>query len=241
MRYAIFSDIHGNLEALHAVFKAYKDERIDKFICLGDIVGYGANPNECVTYVRSTDSACVAGNHDCAAVDINRAGAFNNNAYQAILWTAGQLEEKAKIYLKGLKLVYEDKEVICLHGTLDAPGNFDYMFSIEDAVLTFKRMKKSICFVGHTHIPMIFYSLGTKTGIIEQPQVMLSRAAKYICNVGSIGQPRDRHADAAYCVYDAGKKLVEIKRIAYNISQTQEKIIRAGLPEFLANRLEKGR
>jgi putative phosphoesterase len=241
MRYGIFSDIHSNLEALEAVIKAYRKEKIDKYLCLGDVVGYGANPNECVEAARSLAAMVVAGNHDWAAMGLFSSELFNEDARSAILWTAGQLSEASKDFLRNLQLVHELEDFTLVHGSLNDPQDFNYLMNTEDCRETFGLMSHDICFVGHTHVPVFYIKdeVG-HTGYKDIQKISLEPGKKYIVNVGSVGQPRDSIPQAAFCVWDSEKREVEIKRVAYDVFSARQKIIDKGLPEFLGNRLLTG-
>jgi predicted phosphodiesterase len=242
MRYGIFSDIHANLEAFRAVIKVYATESIDEFLCLGDIVGYAANPCECLQEVRTLTKINIAGNHDWAGADLFSVDYFNPLAKEAILWTSSLLSNSEKRFLKSLPLVFQNQVLTLVHGSLDAPGDFNYLVDAYAARQTFKFLKTQICFVGHSHVAGIF--LFDTQGFIsyrEENRLTLKAGYKYIVNVGSIGQPRDDDPAAAYCIYDTDKKTVEIKRISYDILTARKKIISAGLPRFLADRLLSGR
>ncbi|MBU4304171.1 MAG: metallophosphatase family protein [Candidatus Omnitrophica bacterium] len=240
MRYGIFSDVHGNLEALEAVLKAYKHESIDRFICLGDIVGYGADPSQCLSAIQRLNADIIAGNHDWGVAGIS-IEAFNIYAKEAILWTRERLSAKDKEFLEHLPLQYIDENIECVHGALHHPDIFPYLHTIEQAREDFNLMKRPVAFLGHTHIPQVFTFAAGKAQALRRQRVLLSVGKLCICNVGSVGQPRDGIPLASYCIFDTKKKLVEIKRIKYNIIQAQSKIKDACLPEFLATRLGQGR
>ncbi len=238
MRYGIFSDIHSNLEALEAVIKAYRKEKIDKYLCLGDVVGYGANPNECVEITRSIAAMTVAGNHDWAAVDLSSSELFSEDAKVAILWTSRQLSDNSRDLLKTLKLVDELDNFVLVHGSLNEPQDFNYLLNINDCQATFQLLQFNICFVGHTHVPITFVKdKQGKTHYEDVPKISIEPGNKYVINVGSVGQPRDSVPEAAYCVWDTEKLEVEIKRTPYDVFIARQKIIDKGLPEFLGNRL----
>lgn len=156
MRYGIFSDIHSNIEALDAVFEAYKKEAIDKYLCVGDVVGYASNPNECIDRVKFLAKAQVAGNHDRAAVNLFSVDYFNPFAREAISWTSRNLNDNSRYFLESLKLLYKNEDLTLVHGTLVNPEEFDYMTDVEVARETFEILEANICFVGHTHIAGIF-------------------------------------------------------------------------------------
>jgi putative phosphoesterase len=241
MRYGIFSDIHSNLEALQAVIKAYENEGIDKYICIGDIVGYGANPNECLEITRNLTQFIVAGNHDRAAVNMFSREFFNEDAKETILWTSKQLSVDSQNFLQNLKLVYELDNFVIVHGSLNHPQDFNYLLNVNDCHLTFKLMQCNVCFIGHTHVPVVY--IKDKLGNTHYEDTSLLKIEpdnKYIINIGSVGQPRDSIPKAAYCIWDTQKQEVEIKRCLYDVFMARQKIIDKGLPEFLGNRLLVG-
>ena len=241
MRYGIFSDIHSNLEAFEAVIKAYQKEKIDKYLCLGDIVGYGANPNECVELLRALPAVTVAGNHDWASVDSLSLENFNDNAKEAVIWTKSRLSETNKNFLRGLELVYSRDNYVLAHGSLNEPGNFNYLLNINDSRLSFELLKSQVCFIGHTHIPVVF--VRNEQGAIHYEdidKIKLEPGNKYVINAGSVGQPRDSITGAAFCVWDTEKSEVEIKRAPYDVIMARQKIVDNGLPPFLGDRLLTG-
>ncbi len=242
MRYGIFSDVHANLEALEAVLVAYKKEAIDEFIYGGDIVGYGANPKECITRVKAIAKVAVAGNHDWASVDLFPTTYFNPLAAQAVSWTRQNLDPADEQFLKSLQLIFKNADLTLVHGTLHNPEEFDYMMDGYAADQTFEILETDICFLGHSHLPGFFIQDKDKRiSYQEKGTLAIEKDKQYIVNVGSVGQPRDHNPDAAYCIYDTDKKRVEIKRIKYDIETARKKIINAGLPEFLGDRLLSGK
>jgi len=242
MRYGIFSDIHSNLEALEAVVAAYKKESIDAYLCVGDIVGYAANPNECSRITASLAQNCVAGNHDWASLDKFPVEYFNPAAAKAIHWTKERLSQNSVSYLSSLKLVYKNDDLTLAHATLKEPQEFDYLTGCLAAEGSFRLLTNRICFVGHTHLPAIL--IQDKKGSSRQGaglECRIEEGSRYIINVGSVGQPRDGDPRAAYCVYDTLAKEVSIKRAGYDAGSARDKIIGAGLPPFLGERLLEGR
>jgi predicted phosphodiesterase len=242
MRYGIFADVHSNLEALESVLAAYKTESIDKYLCVGDVVGYAANPHECIAKIKTLAMVTVAGNHDWAAVNLFSSGYFNQLARQAISWTGRNLNGEDKHYLESLKLLYKNEDLTLVHGTLHNSGDFDYMTDRSAARETFGSLETDVCFVGHSHVTGIFVK--DSDGRIDyrvDNKLNLEDGKKYIVNVGSVGQPRDGNPKAAYCIYDTKKKELRIKRVSYDIKAASRKIIDAGLPPFLAERLFVGR
>lgn len=242
MRYGIFSDIHSNLEALEAVIHAYKKEGIDRYFCLGDVVGYAADPAECAEKVRILSSVTIAGNHDYACVGLFSLDYFNPLAKEAIIWTNRNITEKEYNFLAGLKLTFKNKEFTLAHGTLDRPEEFNYMTGDLAASSSFESLDNNLCFVGHTHIPGIF--VRSHKGEIRyqsKAEAVIKEGNKYIINTGSVGQPRDGDPKAAYCVYDTKKKTVKVKRVSYDAQAARKKIVDHGLPASLGERLLIGR
>jgi len=241
MRWGIFSDIHSNLEALEAVIKAYKSEAIDIYLCLGDIVGYGANPIECIQIIKDIAQVAIAGNHDWAVAGLFSLGYFNDWAKKAVLWTQKKIDLANRDFLASLRLIYQNEDLVLVHGSLQRPEEFNYMLDSSRAAKTFALARRSICFLGHTHSPGVFIQ-DEQGGVGYQAEVRfkLQRGYRYIVNVGSVGQPRDRNNKASFCIFDTTKQEVLIKRIAYDIKSAQAKIAAAGLPQFLAARLSAG-
>ncbi|MFH0826693.1 MAG: metallophosphoesterase family protein [Candidatus Omnitrophota bacterium] len=242
MRYGIFSDVHSNLEALDAVIDAFKKEDINTYLCAGDLVGYAANPNECIERVLGLKPVIVAGNHDGGAVHLFPSDYFNQWAAVALSWTARCLTEKNKSLLLSLKLVYKNEDLTLVHGTLNDPADFHYLVDSSDAQASFRLLTTDVCFIGHTHRPGLF-SKDAQVHVRYQEDSFLRMAPghKYIVNVGSVGQPRDGSPLASYCIYDSQKKEIMIKRLDYDRETAKRKIEDAGLPHFLGERLLVGR
>lgn len=242
MRYGIFSDVHSNLEALDAVIKAYSQEEIDQYLCVGDVVGYAADPKACIDKVKALAMLTVAGNHDWASVNLFSIDYFNPAAKKAILWTKQNLDQSCKNFLETLKLTFVNQDLTLVHGTLEDPENFYYMMDSFRVALTFGLLKTNLCFVGHSHIAGVFAQKEDGSiDYLEDPHINIKDKNKYIINVGSVGQPRDGDSRAAYCIYDSDKKEAWIKRTSYDVAASAQKIIDAGLPKFLAERLSVGR
>jgi diadenosine tetraphosphatase ApaH/serine/threonine PP2A family protein phosphatase len=240
MRLAILSDIHANLEALEAVLADAHERRCTQFVCLGDVVGYNANPSECLDRVRQLDCPVVKGNHDEEATLSSSSEHFNELAERAIEWTRGALADSDKEWLRSLPLQKRVNDFTIVHATLDTPGHWGYVFSNLDAVSSFTYQRTPICFFGHTHVPMVFVR---DQGIRQQrnEHVRIEPGKKYFINAGSVGQPRDGNWRAAYCIYDVANNLVELVRVKYDVATAQKKISKAGLPQLLAERLAIGR
>jgi predicted phosphodiesterase len=241
VRFAIFSDIHANLEALEAVLEDARERKCTHFVCLGDVVGYNSNPHECVERMRKMDCPIVKGNHDEQASLIESSRDFNELAEQAMAWTRDNLTADDKEWLRGLPLQRQVGDFTIVHATLDTPEQWGYVFNNLDAAASFTYQHTTVCFFGHTHVPIAFIrdDNGIRRVRIERLQIEMSK--KYFINAGSVGQPRDSDWRAAYCVYDTEENVVEQHRVKYDLPAAQKKIIKAGLPELLAHRLSLGR
>jgi predicted phosphodiesterase len=241
VRFAIFSDIHANLEALEAVLEDARERKCTHFVCLGDVVGYNANPHECVERMRKMDCPIVKGNHDEQASLIESSRDFNELAEQAMAWTRDNLTADDKEWLRGLPLQRQAGDFTIVHATLDTPEQWGYVFNNLDAAASFTYQHTAVCFFGHTHVPMAFIrdDNGIRRVRIERLQIEMSK--KYFINAGSVGQPRDSDWRAAYCVYDTEENIVEQHRVKYDLATVQQKIVNAGLPRLLAERLAIGR
>ncbi len=240
MRFAVFSDIHANLEALEATLADANERKCTHFVCLGDVVGYNANPHECVERVCAMDCPIVKGNHDEQASLIESSRDFNELAEQAISWTREHLTDQDKDRLRELRLQRQVRDFTIVHATLDTPGQWGYVFNSLDAAASFTYQHTAVCFFGHTHMPMAFVrDEGVKRLKVEH--LRIEPAKKYFINVGSVGQPRDGDWRAAYCIYDVDANDVEQRRVRYDVATAQKKISEAGLPPLLAERLAIGR
>ncbi len=242
MRYGIFADVHSNLEALDAVIVAYKKESIDQYLCVGDVVGYAANPKECIEMVQALAAITVSGNHDWASVDLFSVDYFNELAREAIFWTKEKLDGRDRCFLESLKLIYKNEDLTLVHATLGHPQEFNYMNNTYIAEETFRKLKTGICFVGHSHVPGVFIKdQNERIAYLEGETFDIQRDQRYIVNAGSVGQPRDGEPRAAYCILDTERREILIKRAGYDIESARKKIISAGLPGFLGDRLLNGR
>ncbi|HEX4639660.1 MAG TPA: metallophosphoesterase family protein [Chthoniobacterales bacterium] len=240
MRYAIFSDVHANLEALEAVMTDAQEQKCTHYVCLGDVVGYNANPHECVALIRELDCPTVKGNHDEQASLAESSRDFNEMAEAAINWTRDHLDDADKMWLRDLKLQRQVRDFTIVHATLDTPEQWGYVFNNLDAAASFTYQHTAVCFFGHTHVPMAFVR---DDGVqrLRIDKLRIEPGNKYFINVGSVGQPRDGEWRAAYCIYHADSAVVEQRRLKYDLERAQKKIIDAGLPRLLAERLAAGR
>jgi diadenosine tetraphosphatase ApaH/serine/threonine PP2A family protein phosphatase len=241
LRYALISDIHSNLEALVAVVDALRTEAVDKYVCLGDIVGYAANPNECVEIVRDLSDVTILGNHDSAVVGATGIEGFNPLAAKAVLWTSDTISAQNREYLNSLAASAELEGALLVHSSPSNPTMWRYIFSIDDAKMEFHHFKHDICVVGHSHQPLTFIQFRDSVIAEMRPTVEIEKGNRYIINVGSVGQPRDLDPRAAYGLYDSRQRTLTVKRIEYDVQTTRQKIIEAGLPQFLGDRLVAGR
>jgi diadenosine tetraphosphatase ApaH/serine/threonine PP2A family protein phosphatase len=240
MRFAIFSDLHANLEATEAVLADARERNCTDFVCLGDVVGYNANPHECVEIVQEMACPVVKGNHDEQATLAGSSRGFNALAETAINWTREHLTNEDKEWLRELGLTRRVRDFTIVHATLDTPEQWGYVFNSLDAVASFTYQHTTVCFFGHTHVAGAFVrDDGVKKMKVDQ--LTIEETKKYFINVGSVGQPRDGDWRAAYCIYDIEKNVVEQRRVKYDLVTAQKKIIQAGLPHLLADRLELGR
>ncbi|HEX4666582.1 MAG TPA: metallophosphoesterase family protein [Chthoniobacterales bacterium] len=240
MRYALLSDIHANLEALDAVLADARAQSCTDFVCLGDVVGYNANPGECVQRIQELECPVVKGNHDEQASIVMSTEGFNELAEEAIGWTREHLSAEDKAWLGDLRLTRQVGDFTIVHATLDTPGQWGYVFNDLDAIASFTYQQTALCFFGHTHWPTAFVR-DDNVRRLAVGQIVLSPGKKYFINPGSIGQPRDRDWRAAYAIYDAERNLVEQRRVKYDLATAQRKVRDAGLPDRLAERLAAGR
>ena len=240
MRYAVIADIHGNLEALQAVLADIKEQKCTHVVCLGDVVGYGANPKECLDIIRGMNIPVVKGNHDeYIGVDVNPDG-FNDAAAEAVTWSRAQLTEDDRKWLRELKYFRLVGNFSIVHATLDAPQRWGYVFEKLEAAASFTYQNTQVCFFGHTHVPVAFIrDTGVRGGTYSKFRVEAGK--KYFVNVGSVGQPRDGNPKSAYVIYDLVQQTIELRRLDYPIAEAQRKIRAAGLPERLAERLASGK
>jgi len=241
MKYAILGDIHSNLEALQAVLAHARAQHCTHFVCLGDVVGYGPNPRECLDIVRGLNCPVVIGNHDeYCGTTLDLTG-FNPMAADAIKWTREQLTDADRDWLHNLKYHRQVESFTVVHATLDLPEKWAYVFDKLAAASSFSYQRTAVCFNGHTHVPVAFVRAptGIQGGLYSRIRVEVGR--KYFINAGSVGQPRDRNPKAAYATFDLVNNTIELHRVEYDIAAVQKKIIKAGLPVSCADRLEQGR
>jgi len=243
MRFAFISDIHANLEALEAVFADADKNRVDEIICLGDIVGYGANPNECVELVSKNCPVTLLGNHDIAAINLEYTQNFNIHARIAIEWTSQTLSESNKSFLKALPVKKTKEAMTLVHSTPYEPNMWYYITSLEEAAFNFQFFNTRVCIVGHTHIPMIVTLEGDDIRGHQGKFISFKDRdmMRLLINTGSVGQPRDRDNRSCYGILDTCDESFTIRRVNYNFMKSQEKMRSIKMPEFLVTRIGEGR
>jgi diadenosine tetraphosphatase ApaH/serine/threonine PP2A family protein phosphatase len=240
---AVFGDIHSNLEALEAVLADMDGLGIRHRVCLGDIVGYAANPAKCLKLVRSLGCPVLKGNHDALAANDDAMDDMRDVARIGIEFARRKLTVEEREYLGGLPLVTTDSDCEFVHASLHRPEDWTYLVRQQALQEHFKEQTHRICFGGHTHVPCIwhFSSSGELSPLGGQGRIELPTSGKILINVGSVGQPRDLCPDACYAVYDPRLNSIEFRRVAYDVRKTKRKILRAKLPAFTAQRLSLGR
>ncbi len=240
-RYAILGDIHANWEALTAVLADAEEHGVTKYVCVGDIVGYNASPSECMAKIRELCSVIVRGNHDHYVSHDECLEDFHPLAANVIEWTRSQLSKEEVQYLRNLKLTHVIDGFTVVHSTLDMPEKWGYVFDGLEAEANFNYQTSSVCFHGHTHVPVIYERLNRVTIRRDFTDFRTTLGMKYFINTGSVGQPRDGDPRASYIIYEPRSRQGELRRVSYDIATAQEKIRAAGLPERLAKRLEYGK
>lgn len=240
MRIALFGDIHSNLEALQSVIADAKIQGCTHFLCLGDLVGYSADPVACIQTVRELECPVIKGNHDEQAAMSGADTGFTNLADTAIRWTRQQLGDGEKEWLRSLRLHRVIRDFTVVHATLDTPHKWGYIVTPGDAAASLTYQHTPVCFFGHTHEPVLFHT-GATVKKQHYDKLRLKPGTQYMINVGSVGQPRDGDWRAAYVIYQPEMMDVELRRIPYDLETTQRKILDAGLPHELAERLAFGK
>lgn len=225
MKIAIFSDVHSNLEALEAVIKQIEKEKVDEIYCLGDIIGYGPNPNECIELVKSVTNKVVMGNHDSAVVNQTDILLFNSYARESTEWTRRVIKDENYEFILDLPLKISENDLLFVHSTPLIPEDWNYILTQYGAEKQFNYFDESVCFIGHSHRPEVFKSIDDRL----------------IINDGSVGQPRDGNPESCFLIFDTDDLTYKFIRLKYNTKLVYKKIIKAGLNEFLGERLLVGR
>ncbi len=232
MRIAIISDIHSNIQALTKALSLIDRSNIEKIYCLGDIVGYGANPNECIALVRARTDCCVLGNHDQAASDPSFADHFTKPGRIAAAWTHKTLGQEHLEFLRGLPAIIEADPCTLVHAAPANPEKWEYVDSLESAQRQFAAFATRLCFIGHTHVPSLIGE-NLKTFVFKP-------GMRYLINVGSVGQPRDGNPQLSFGILDTDAWTYRNIRADYDIASASRAITAAGLPSALGKRLHQG-
>ncbi|MEM9444493.1 MAG: metallophosphoesterase family protein [Verrucomicrobiota bacterium] len=238
MKFGVFSDIHSNFEALTAVLDDMTRIGVTHPVCLGDIVGYNANPKECLKVVRELGCPIVKGNHDEMVSATSEAKNYNAMAGEGIAFSREALNEEEKSFLRKIPMKRRVQGYTIVHSSLDDPENWNYISSALEAGNSFIYQFTQLCFIGHTHVAQIFLKEGDVRELNHDRPVELAKSSRYLVNVGSVGQPRDHNWKSSYVVFDINKNTIEFRRVPYDLEKTQKKIIDAGLPHEIAERLQ---
>ena len=242
MRALIVADVHANLEALEAVIADARSEGwIDVIWCLGDIVGYGPQPRECIAMLRGFPHLAIAGNHDLVAIDAIGLEDFNSVAAASAVWTRGQISGEDRTWLAALPSTVTESEFTLVHGSLSDPV-WHYLTSAPDAESNFQLQTTPYCLIGHSHLPLAFVESGGQVtgGHLSSNSSIQLNHDRVVANPGGLGQPRDGDPRACYALLDTGARRLDFRRVAYDIEKTQDKMREAGLPGFLIDRLKRG-
>ncbi len=245
MRVALISDIHSNIFALEQVMAQLRRERVDLILNLGDLVGYNANPNECIELIQAEPVLSLAGNHDLALLDVELAQFFNIIAYQAIVWAREQVRPEFREFFENLPLTREGENYLACHGTpTSADSYINYHFQGKKVLKMLQRgLGLRVCFFGHTHRRALWYQdIRGKVALlpISPGKILLEPRWHYLINPGSVGQPRDGNPEAAYAIFDDEEFSIHYKSVPYDVAAAQSSILKAGLPSYLAERLAQG-
>jgi diadenosine tetraphosphatase ApaH/serine/threonine PP2A family protein phosphatase len=240
MLHAIVSDIHGNLEALDVVLADIERHKPASIVCLGDFVGYGASPNECIERLRPIIEHAVAGNHDLAACGRLKLSYFNSNAAVAARWTETALTPENRSYLQELPYSVQWLDALLVHASPAQPEDWHYVLSPIEAEEEMAAYTQSLCFIGHSHYPGAFDRHNDRIRYTRGAEVRIEKGHRYLVNVGSVGQPRDGDPRAGYLLYDDVERVIRHVRLEYDIAGAMKRILDAGLPRFLAERLQWG-
>lgn len=242
MKLALLSDIHANLHALQAVISDLEQSGAEAVLFLGDAVGYGAFPNEVAELVAKHCEVRILGNHDAGAVGLIDSFLFNDYARNALVFTEKALSDESRASLRNARISYELDEMLLVHATPEEPEEWRYCLTINQAKRQFEHFDNSICFIGHSHWPVVF-SLGQDNNVRVEPpgRHVLVEECRYLINVGSVGQPRDGNPQSCYVIFDNDTRQLEFRRVDYDIVAAQQAMADHNLPEFLIQRIAGGR
>jgi predicted phosphodiesterase len=242
MKYGFFSDVHANLEALKACVIDFRSEKLDKVYFLGDAVGYGPYPDECVKLINDVAAVKLMGNHDYAALGLMETDFFNQYAAESMGWTKSSISRKTTEIMADFQLQHELGDILLVHASPREPENWHYILDMDDASESFEYFTQKICMLGHTHRPyIVFKEKSGEAALSKETEEILTEERRYLVNIGSVGQPRDGDPRSCYLIYDVEKGSIQHKRVAYNIKATQKDMAKIGLPEYLIERLAVGR
>jgi len=241
MRCAVLSDVHANIAALEAVLRDIDRRKIDDIIFLGDAVGYGPNPNDCIDLLGGRCRILLAGNHDWGTIGLTDVTYFNIYARHALEWTMGVITDKNRKILKSLPLRKElkDEDILLVHSTPKEPEEWHYLLTLWDAEINFHYFNNTLCFLGHSHQPFVIEKVQSGELVTYRESAEIKKSCRYIINAGSVGQPRDGDPRACYAVIDGEK--IDITRVPYDIVSVQDKMKKEHLPDPLIERLLLGR
>lgn len=242
MKRAFISDVHGNLSALEATLKDIQAQQVDYIAFLGDAVGYGPRPNECVARIAEVAAVELMGNHDYAAIGSLSIDEFNGFAREAMLMTRAALTENTLARIAGYRLVHVDPPYHLVHSSPDEPLAWNYIVGVREAIPQFEHFQTQLCVVAHSHRPLIV--IGRSSGSFSTPEenrVKFVDGYRYLINVGSVGQPRDGNPDASYLLLDEEEQTAEIRRVSYPVEDTQSAMEQMNMPAFLIERLAAGK
>ena len=228
-KYAILSDIHANLEALNAVLADAREQNCTHHAFLGDYVGYNADPRACLDIVRAMNAPCVKGNHDGYSSTDMPLTDFNPHAARGIEWTRKQLNDDDRLWLRSLPYTLKIENFAIVHATLNQPQLWQYAFDTLAAAASFQFQQVGLCFFGHTHFPLVFIRDGAQVKGGSYSKFKIDPTRKHFINPGAVGQPRDGISKASYVIYDLTNQNIELRRVDYDIQETQRKIHNAGL------------
>lgn len=242
MKYAFFSDVHANLEALKAVILDFRAEKINKIFFLGDAVGYGPSPNECIELIDQVSKIKLMGNHDYAALGLMETEYFNQYAAESMNWTRNSLGRDKIEIMSDFELTAEVSNFLIVHSSPKEPQMWHYVLDMNDVEENFKFFKQRVCLIGHTHRPFIVSRNEEGNCIIShKTEEKIHENRQYLINIGSVGQPRDGDPRSCYLIYNTKSRTVRFKRVPYNFDETQKRMSAMGLPEYLIERLAVGR
>lgn len=240
MLYAVLGDIHGNLEALEGVLADAREAGAERILSVGDVIGYGADPRGCLAVMQEQDALMVGGNHDYAGADKFSLDYFNADARDSIEWTREQLTDEDRDLLAALPLVETVDEITLVHSSPFSPEYFDYIQTLYDVQLAFEHLQTKVCFIGHSHVPVIFLN-SSPAEYFLQDEFDIPDDVEVMVNVGSVGQPRDLDPRACYVLYDSDDRQIQVRRVHYNLLSASERMVAAGLPSTNAARIVLGR